>query len=452
MRNGLLVAGCVAASAVLAVATSGYAAAATAAAAAAAVATAVNPCTATAAYAAEVTAAGKVAWRVSLPAGQSQGLPSPVVSKGVAVFADNNDLVGLRAADGRRLWDDHLRPNDPVQGDLRGLWLWAGNAIALIANSATDWRLVAVNPANGKVRWQVKFGAAVDIWSGISPDGLFALTAGEKLYVLNLATGHALWSRPVVKTGAHATYAAELVTTDGVLVSDFLQLGPEAPSVLVGYNAKTGHQLWAKTGQPEISTLGADGGVVLISGVNDGKDSEVPTPLTAFSAANGKTLWHAAVGFFYDLWTQPGHAVFGSQAGMYDVNPVTGAKRWEVPGENSTPNGPSELLLTNTDAVYFHNGGSLTDRRLSNGTVAWQQPGAPRGSGSTFIVAPRGPNALVAGGNNWDYAPQTVVSTVNLRTGKLVAQVTLPSDLPAAPAVTGSDAIYELNPEFCVSG
>jgi hypothetical protein len=43
-----------------------------------------------------------------------------------------------------------------------------------------------------------------------------------------------------------------------------------------------------------------------------------------------------------------------------------------------------------------------------------------------------------------------VVSAVNLGTGKPVATVELPSDLPADPAVTGSDAIYELNPESCL--
>src|SRR5580704_15016622 len=114
MRRDLLVAACVAASAVLALAVSGCTRAATATPpaaasppAAAATATA-NPCDATAAYAADVTDAGKVAWRAPLPSGQSQGLPSPVVSEGVAVFADNADLVGLRAADGRRLWDEHL--------------------------------------------------------------------------------------------------------------------------------------------------------------------------------------------------------------------------------------------------------------------------------------------------------------------------------------------------------
>ncbi|MGH3298822.1 MAG: hypothetical protein ACRDP7_44225 [Trebonia sp.] len=39
---------------------------------------------------------------------------------------------------------------------------------------------------------------------------------------------------------------------------------------------------------------------------------------------------------------------------------------------------------------------------------------------------------------------------MNLGTGKLVARVKLPSDLPAAPAVTGSDAIYQLNPQSCL--
>jgi outer membrane protein assembly factor BamB len=443
MRKDLLVAGCVTASAVLALATSGCTRAATAARPTAAVTATENPCSATAAYAAEITDAGKVAWQASLPPGQSQGLPSPVVSKGVAVFADNADLVGLRAADGHRLWDDHLRPNGTSPDDLLGLWEWDGNAIALINYSDTDSRLVAVNPADGKVRWQFKFGTAVNGWSGVSPDGVFALAAGEELYMLNLANGRAIWSRAFVKPDKHGNYAADLLITDGVLMAGYLQLAPPAPSVLAGFSEKTGHQLWARTGLPDAPNLQADG-VVLMSGVDDLQGKQVPTPLTALSAANGKPLWHAAVGFVYDLWTVPGHAVFGSATGMYDVNPATGAKRWKA---HVTP---VHTLLTTTDAVYFASGGDLTGRRLSDGTVAWQQPGAPGGGGDTFIVAPSGPNALIAGGNNFDDPPQTVVSTVNLGTGKLVATVKLPSDLPAAPAVTGSDAIYELNPEFCM--
>jgi len=58
-------------------------------------------------------------------------------------------------------------------------------------------------------------------------------------------------------------------------------------------------------------------------------------PLTALSAANGKTLWHASVGFTYDVWTEPGQvaaamapssdlpaapAVTGSDA-IYELNP-----------------------------------------------------------------------------------------------------------------------------------
>jgi hypothetical protein len=187
-----------------------------------------------------------------------------------------------------------------------------------------------------------------------------------------------------------------------------------------------------------------------MSGVNDGATGQVPTPLIAFSAANGKTLWHASVGFVYDLWTAPGQVVFGSASGMYDVNLTTGVKRWKVPGAGSSPGAPFNLLLTATAVIYVPNGGVLTDRWLSDGALAWRQPGL-RGGWSTDIAAPSGPNILVAAGNNWNDPPQTVVSAVNLSTGKLVASVKLPSDLPAAPVVSGADVIYELNPEYCVS-
>ena len=456
MRNGPLIAGCVVACAVLAFAASGCTRAATAAMPAppaAAVRATVNPCDATAAYATEVTDAGKVAWQVSLPPGQSQYLPSPVISRGVAVFADNANLVGLRAADGHQLWDDHLRPNGKIGDNLQGLLQWDGNAIALIENSAADWRLVAVNPADGKVRWQFKFGTAVNNWSGVSRDGVLALTAGEELYALNLANGRARWSRPLVKPAdKNENYGADqLLITNGVVVAGYLPLPPPAPTVIAGFSEKTGHKLWAKTGQPAVVNIQAGGGgVILTSGAREVKERQVPLPLTALSAASGKTLWHTSVGYLYALWTAPGQVIFGSQSGTYDVSPATGARRWKVPGEASSPDIPADLLLTATDAVYYPNGGALTDRRLSDGTVAWLQPEAQGGGGGTFIAAPRGPNALIAVSNNFDDAPQTRLYTVNLRTGRLAATVELPSDLPAAPAVTGSGAIYQLNPEFCV--
>jgi outer membrane protein assembly factor BamB len=228
---------------------------------------------------------------------------------------------------------------------------------------------VAVNPADGKVRWQFKLGTAVDGWSGVSPGGVFVLTAGKELYVLNLANGRTLWSRAFVKPDKHGNYAAELLVMDGVLIAGYLQLAPPAPSVLAGFSETTGHQLWARTGLPDAPNLQAEDGVVLMSGFDDLQGRQVPAPLTALSAANGKTLWHAAVGFLYDRWTVPGHAVFSSATGMYDVNPATGAKRWKAPVT------PQHTLLTSTEALYFVNGSDLTDRRLSDGTVAWRQPG-----------------------------------------------------------------------------
>jgi outer membrane protein assembly factor BamB len=201
---------------------------------------------------------------------------------------------------------------------------------------------------------------------------------------------------------------------------------------------------------PANPAMQADGGIAFISGANYPKGTMVAAPLTAVSAVTGKTLWHASVGFLYAMWTAPRQLVFGSQSGTYDVNPATGARRWRVPGEASAPDLPADLLLTATNVLYFPNGGVLTDRRPGDGAVAWRQPRAHGGGSGTFIAGPSGPNALIAVSNNFDNAPETVVYPVNLRTGELAASVKLPSDLPAAPAVTGHDTIYELNPENCI--
>lgn len=451
MRKRLLTAGCAVAAALTVTAAGSGRAAAGAPLGAAAGAT-VNPCTATAAYADEVSDAGQVVWQASLPSGQAQAQPSPVEVKGVAVFAGAGDLTGLRAGDGHRLWDIHIQSRPEFSPVFTGLWAWDGSAVTLIDYSGTDWRVVAVNPATGKVRWQVKFGAQPDAEPVLdSTDGVLALAAGRYVYALSLTSGprHLLWSRKFIKPDPDGNYSAELAITSQMVVADYVQDVPPTGGVLAGFLEKSGAQLWARTGIPQFPSLDADGGIVYLSGVNQERTSQLPRPLKAISVASGKTLWQASVGYLYNLWTAPGQVVFGSRAGLYDVNPATGAKRWKVPGENATPN---YLLLTATDVIYYPGNGDLTDRKLSDGAVAWTQPAATTEPAPVAIVTPGTSNALVAASNNFDDPPQTKVYTVSRSTGKLAAAtLRLPSDLAANPAVTGSDVLYQLAPEACES-
>jgi outer membrane protein assembly factor BamB len=456
--RGLLITGGAAAAAVLAVAASGCGPATPATPAAQSASgspsvvapASVDPCTATAAYAAEVSDAGKVVWQVAMPPGQADGVPSPVVISGIAVFAAESDLTGLRATDGHRLWDFHVRSRGSVANAVSGLWPWDGNAIALIEYSDTDWRVVAINPATGQVRWQFKLTAQVDAFPVLSTDGVLALGADKRIYAVSLANGHLLWSRHLVEPALNGNNTDQLVIADGVLIAAYTLQDPVRSGFLDGFAEKTGAQLWSRTGMPQVLSMQADGSTVFLSGASsDSSGKQQASPLTALSAASGKTIWHASVGYVYAVWTAPGLVIFGSQSGMYDVDPATGARRWRVPGENNAPGGdPSSLAITASDVLYYPNGPNLTDRSLSNGTVAWTQPAAA--GGSTFVLTPNGPNAQVAASNNFDDAPQARVYLVDLRTGKLAAPVIeLPSDLPAAPVVDGSDVIYQLSPEPC---
>lgn len=457
MPRRLLIAGCAAAVAAVTIAGSGCgrapSAAQPAASASPGVVTAatVNPCTATAAYAAEVTDAGKVVWQASMPPGQADGVPSPVVVNGVAVFAAESDLTGLRAVDGHRLWDIHIPSHGPLANAFSGLWEWDGNAIALIEYSSSDWRVVAINPATGKIRWQFRLTTEVDAFPALSADGVLVLGAAKSIYAVSLSNGHLLWSRSLVKPALNGNNTDQLVITDGVVVAAYTLQDPVRAGFLDGFAEKTGAQLWSRTGMPQVPNMQADGSTVFLWGASsDSSGAQEPFPLTALSAASGKTIWHTSAGFVYALRTAPGTVIFGSQSGMYDVSPATGAKRWKVPGEMNAPLDLSSLAITATDVLYYPNGPILTDRSLSNGRLVWTRPALAGSGPGAFVVTPNGPNAQLAVSNNFDDAPQTRVFAVNLRTGKLAAsELKLPSDLPSAPAVTGGDVIYQLNPQPC---
>jgi outer membrane protein assembly factor BamB len=407
----------------------------------------------TATWAAEVTDAGTVAWKVPLPSSPTGGLPAPLVINGIALFAGNSDLTAVRVAGGHRLWDIHIdHPGNPLPGFFWGLWQWDGNAYALINYSTydkTDERLVEINPATGKVRWQLKLRGPVASFSAPADAGVVALAVGGTVEAVDLENGGVSWSRPFGKPDGSGYYQTTLVMTAGFVVAASSPVSGAGTGTAAGFDAQNGTEQWERTGFPEISSLTADGSTVLIDGYDISREA-TSYPVTALAVQTGETRWHVPVkGTIAGIWTTPTGVVFTDDARIYEADPVTGL-RWSIPGR------PQSVLLTATDLLYsqwkevspvkpFRY--TVFDRRLNDAAVRWTQSHAPYD-----ILAPTGPNLLLANSDPLSTDPGTAVYAVNAQTGKQVsAWAKLPAGVFAAPAVLGSDVIFQLNPWQCVS-
>jgi hypothetical protein len=124
-------------------------------------------------------------------------------------------------------------------------------------------------------------------------------------------------------------------------------------------------------------------------------------------------------------------------AGSSDLTALRATDGRELQDKETSPTGP---IVT-----------GMIDRRLRDATIMWQHP-VSASVLSSAIAAPAGPNFLVAtSASNID--PGTGVYVRDLRTGKpAAATATLPSDVLTSPAVTGADAIFQLNPWVCIYG
>jgi outer membrane protein assembly factor BamB len=407
-----------------------------------------------------VSDAGRVAWKVPLPSSPTEpgGAMSPLVINGVALFAGDSDLTALRAADGRKLWQIHIPADgNPSPDSFWRLWQWGSTAIALI-NQSTDTkiseRLVAINPATGKVRWSLKLGGAEESITQIAEDGVIALAVGDKIEAVDLAGGNVLWSR---KSGAPDKYGdvdTQLAMVGGSVVAVIGAASPGATTgTAAGFDNKAGTRLWTRTGIPAQPFLTADGWTALLYNGYGNSSKSTVFPMTALSPQTGKTLWHIPVKRWVEtVWTTPTDVVFAAAGRLYDASPTTGL-RWSVPA------GPDNVLVTATDVLYLQFKEtsptspivtSVIDRRLRDAKIGWQHPLADNVLTSA-IVAPAGPNFLVAtSASNID--PGTEVYVRDLRTGKqAAATVTLPSNVLTSPAVTGGDAFFQLNPWLCLS-
>ena len=321
------------------------------------------------AWAQEFNATGHVTWRRPLPTDPRQPGVSvaPVVIGGTAFFAEENAVYAQATSDGRRLWRRAFPATAAgvyafVSSRVDDLWQWHGAVIAEVGQVTSGARLLSLNPATGAVRWMKPLPGGLYGTAALTGDGGLAMITGYRtLAVVDLADGHARWSR----TAAHAP----VVAVDGVVVVPSQAPDPGRHGAVTAYDARTGRPLWARHDMPAEPVLQVAGGRLVVYGGT--------APVTALSPRTGLTLWRLqAGGPVYAL--SPGASVVAvatyapSRLSLIDLG--TGRVEWRVP----TLMSPGTALLTRTDVTFIGavpgaraRAAQLVDLRASDGSVRW---------------------------------------------------------------------------------
>jgi outer membrane protein assembly factor BamB len=375
------------------------------------------------AWAEDVNAAGRVLWRTALTT-QSQEIGSvvqPVVASGIAIFADDTSVYGLRLSDGRLLW------RTVIGRSALGMWTWSSTVTVITGPSVTGATLFSLDLASGKERWEYPIPSD-DLSNGqaLTDDGgLATITAKGDVVVRSLDTGQVRWTvtaaRPAAYPGPAA--AASLVFAGG-------------GGQVRGYDSATGSVAWTAGGMPVIPSLNLLSGILIVSDGDYG--AHATSGVTALSPATGRVLWRLSPGSVPGF-TSSGPAGVGMETGTTEqrlalINLRDGHEQWQV---QTTSQNALFPVITASDVAYAVNGTrtvQLVDRRASDGAVRWES--RPFTGQASPLAELTGNRAMVVIG--------TDLLAFSLASGVADWRVILPGQDPVtAPLVTASGVLVE---------
>jgi outer membrane protein assembly factor BamB len=391
----------------------------------------------TGAWAYDITAAGQLAWRVTLPGSAGYTGAQPVVAGGVAVFAQDNAIAGIRVSDGRLLWQ-RVFPNsgDFSPGTVYHLWTWHGAVIAQVGQVSPDGRVLSLNPDTGAVRWTLKTGELLGT-QAVTSNGVLAMQKSNGIIEgADLSTGKLLWSRRFGTSDGPAAAGTVVVATKG--------------GVVAGFNGRTGAELWSADGMPNQPTVTVRAATQVLVADLDPYAEPLPRlyPVTGLSAATGRPQWALTTAApVTGVWAGSAGVVVttaastGHQPELLLLNPATGQVRWRVSAYAAAETAP---LISASDVVYAvstpasaksHPGlNQIVDRSLATGKVRWSMITA-----ADFLAQPSGSDLLLVASDT----SALKVLTVDRATGKVKATVTLPAMVSVAPVVTAGSTLVQ---------
>lgn len=394
---------------------------------------------------------GQVRWQTPLATQDEAGTSGagPLAVGGVAVFAEDGTVHGLRLTSGRPAWSYSV--GQPVVG----MWQWHALVVVLSGNVGdgvplgSDGRLIGLDAATGAVRWRLPLPKGSTGLAGppvATADGGLAMAGWTgPLLMVNMADGSIRW-RSGDGSGSGAVAAA-----DGLV---FLSNG----TGVTAYDDRTGAQRWTATGSEVMPPLQLAGGLLLVT---DDTPSGVGSVLTAITPATGRIAWrfHANVTLMVSAADPAGGvAVAASFAGrIFLLDPGTGRLRWQA--HTVLDAGP---LFTSAGLIEIEGAeGSgpvrIVDRDAADGRIDWQDTlSAPDTSGGVgYLAGPLlqdGQLALVLG-IAVRHGQPTPLSAYRLDTGSLAWRVTLPENAVVSPALVSAPGPgVLLQPALPVSG
>jgi outer membrane protein assembly factor BamB len=272
---------------------------------------------------------------------------SPVVSESLYVGTADNGVVALRADDGSTLWSYTLHS--------AGTPAVAGGGVYDDGLSIGSSTLVALNAADGSVRWRHDFGDYTVVGLGYTPvisDGMVFITDSAGVYALDPANGSIRWH---VKLFTTASGLSVLTVQSGII---YVSGGNVASDVhLYALRSTDGSKLWEVRTDGFTTRPCVAGGVIYLAEKLYPGTNGTDMFAYALSVANGSTLWRTPLGTAVNLETNPtafaaplvegGLIVVGSDDSyLYGIGVTDGAMRWRAHVNGATT--PTPLLTSSS--------------------------------------------------------------------------------------------------------
>jgi outer membrane protein assembly factor BamB len=233
------------------------------------------------------------AWTASVGTGSSYRrriTAGPVVAEGMVFTADAYGVVSaFDLARGSRRWSFDTRPEDDDVGAVGGGCAY--DAGVLYATSGVA-EVLAINPADGKIRWRIKLPAPARGAPAVSQGRIFVPTLDNALVALSAEDGRRLWSYR-----AQPAPALPLGLPAPAIADDFLVAGFPSGE-LVAMRPEDGRVLWTESLAAGRGGLGDISGVRGMPVIDRGRVYAVGMGglSMAVDLRSGRRLWERDIG------------------------------------------------------------------------------------------------------------------------------------------------------------